>query len=113
MTDDRIPTALYLDAHFRRLTAEGVFYTIVNRGAHASGTILLKLYAPGLGARLLQQQRDEDGVLGWLALFDGQTVEEATTDDYVRRALDRDPDLWVVEIESRDLRNPFEGKILS
>ena len=109
MTDDgRLPTALWLDAQLRRIAGEGVSYTIVNKGAHASGTVMVKLFAQGR-AKVLQQQRDLDGALGWLALFDGQTVEEAGADDYIRRAVDRDPDVWVVEVESLD--NPFEGKV--
>jgi len=109
--DDRIPTALWLDAHLRRLTQEGVPYYIANKGAHASGTVMLKLFAPGQGAKLLQQQRSLDGVMGWMALFRGETVEETRADDYIRRAVDRDPDVWVIEIEDRNFTNPFEGKV--
>lgn len=109
--DDRLPTALWVDAHLRRLTLEAVPYYIVNKGAHASGTVMLKLYVPGQGVKLLQQQRDIDGNMGWLALFHGETVEEAKADDYIRRSIDRDPDVWVIEIENREFTNPFEGKV--
>lgn len=111
MTDDRLPTALWVDAHLRRLTLEAVPYYIVNKGAHASGTVMLKLYAPGQGAKLLQQQRDFDGAMGWMGLFKGEVVEESKADDYIRRAIDRDPDVWVIEIEDKAFANPFEGKV--
>lgn len=111
MTDDRLPTALWVDAHLRRLTLEAVPYYIVNRGNPASGTVMLKLFAPGQGAKLLQQQRDLDGNMGWLGLFKGEIVEESKADDYIRRAVDRDPDVWVIEIEDRNFVNPFEGKV--
>lgn len=106
-----MPTALWVDAHLRRLTLNAVPYYIVNRGNHASGTVMLKLFAPGQGAKLLQQQRNLDGDMGWMALFHGETVEEGKADDYIRRAVSRDPDVWVIEIESRHFANPFEGKI--
>ncbi|MBI4030748.1 MAG: DUF1491 family protein [Proteobacteria bacterium] len=109
--DDRIPTALWIDAHLRRLTQDGVSYYIANKGAHVSGTVMLKLFAPGQGAKLLQQQRNLDGEMGWMVLFKGETVEEARADDYIRRAVDRDPDVWVIEIEDRNFMNPFEGKV--
>jgi hypothetical protein len=109
--DDRLPTALWIDAHLRHLDQSGTFYYIVNKGAYAAGTVMLKLFNPGKGALVLQQQRNMDGFMGWLALFDGQAVEESKADDYIHRAIGRDPDLWVIEIEDRELKNPFEGKI--
>lgn len=111
MTDDRLPTALWVEAHLRRLTLEAVPYYIVNRGNHASGTVMLKLFAPGQGAKLLQQQRGLDGNMGWMGLFHGETVEESKADDHIRRAVARDPDIWVIEIEDRNFTNPFEGKV--
>jgi hypothetical protein len=111
MTDDRLPTALYIDAHLKRLTLEGVPYYIVNKGAYAAGTIMLKLSAPPNGCRVLQQQRDLNGVMGWMALFKGETVPDAKADEHIRKAVSRDPDLWVIEIEGRGTENPFEGKI--
>ncbi len=111
MTGDRLPTALWVDAHLRRLTLEGIPYYIVNKGAHAAGTVMLKLFAPQSGALLLQQQRDLDGAMGWMAHFKGEIVAEAEADAYIRRAVDRDPDLWVIEIEDKDMTNPFEGNV--
>jgi hypothetical protein len=109
--DDRLPTALWVEAHLKRLALEGVPYYVLNKGAYAAGTVMLKLFAPGQGAKILQQQRDLDGVMGWLGLFNGDVVEESKADDYIRRAVDRDPDVWVIEIEDKGFANPFEGKI--
>jgi len=109
--DDRIPTSLWVDGHLRRFNNEGQAYYIVNKGAYASGTVMLKILAPGKGCRVLQQQRDIDGKLGWMALFKGEIVEEPKADDYIRRAVDRDPDVWAIEIEDKEFKNPFEGKV--
>lgn len=111
MSDDRLPSALFIEAHLRRLEAEGVPYYVLNKGAYASGTILLKLNGRENGFIGLQQQRDLDGNLGWMKLFKGQIVEESEVDAYIQRAIDRDPDIWVIEIEGRGLKNPFEGKV--
>lgn len=111
MSDDRLPTALYVDAHLKRLTSEGVFYYILNKGAYASGTVMLKLNGLDKGCQVLQQQRDLNGVMGWMKMLKGEIVAESEADAYINRAIDRDPDLWVIEIEGRDHENPFEGKV--
>jgi len=109
--DDRIPTAVWIDAHLRKLQADGKSCYIINRGAYASGTVMLKINLLGPGCLLLQQQRHLDGELGWMKLMKGELTPESAVDEYVRRAVDRDSDLWVIEIEDKEGLNPFEGKI--
>lgn len=111
MTDDRLPTELWVDAHLHHITAEGGTYYIINKGALASGTVLLKISNMQGECRVMQQQRDLDGEMGWMALFKGEVVAEREADDYIRRAIDRDPDLWAIEIENKDMESPFEGKV--
>lgn len=111
MSDERLPTKLWVDAHLKVLTMEGTPYYIHNTGAYGSGTVLIKINSYGHGCKVLQQQRNLDGEMGWMTLFDGEVVEESEADGYIARAIDRDPDLWVIEIEDKELRNPFEGKV--
>ena len=111
MTDDRLPVSLWLDAQLRVIAAQGIPYTVINKGAYAAGTVMVKIYAPGEGCLLLQQQRDMNGAMGWMGLFKGQLTPEGEVDAYIARAVDRDPDLWVIEVEDREKRNPFEGKV--
>ena len=111
MSDDRLPTDLWVMAHVRRCSAEGVPVTVARKGEAKGGTLILKLNLFDKGCRVLSQARDLDGNLGWLAAFEGRLVPEAEADTYIARAVSRDPDLWVVEVEDREGRHPFEGKV--
>jgi hypothetical protein len=112
MTDERLPTELWLKAHMRRLNIEGIPVAVIHRGEAMGGTVLLKLNQLELGCRVLTQARGFDGALGWLAAFQNQLVAEPEADAYIARAVKRDPDLWVLEIEDRAGRHLFEGKLL-
>jgi hypothetical protein len=112
MTDDRIPTDLWVKAHLRRCHAEGIFAVVAHKGDPTGGFVVLKLNMLERGCRVLTQTRDLDGTLAWMPALKGELVAEAEADAYIRRAVQRDPDLWAIEIEDRDGRHPFEGKVL-
>ena len=112
MSDARLPTALWVEAHVRQCSIDGVAVYVARRGDQSSGTVLLKLNQLEHGCRVLTQMRDLDGRLGWLSALGQEPVAEADADAYIARAASRDPDLWIVEIEDRAGRNPFDGKIL-
>lgn len=108
----RLPVHLWIDAHLKPLNDQGIFYYIQQRGERNTGTILLKISRLDGICLLLVQQRDLDGKLGWMNALRKEHVEEADADQYIQRAISRDPDLWVIEIEDRDLNNPFEGNLI-
>ena len=60
----------------------------------------------------MTQIRDMDGNLGWMNALSQERVAESDADAYIRRAVDRDPDIWVIEVEDREGKNPFEGKLI-
>ena len=108
MDDDRLPTHLFVDAHLKRLDQQAKFYYILQRGDRNSGIILLKLNGLENGCKLLIQQRDLDGILGWDNALANDMPPESEIDAYIERSKNRDPDLWVIEVEDRELENPFE-----
>ncbi len=107
-----LPVHLWIDAQLRPLNDRGIFYYIHQRGERNSGVVLLKLNGLAGACRLLIQQRDLEGDLGWMDALDKEQVEERAADDYIQRAIARDPDLWVIEIEDKQMHNPFEGKVI-
>jgi len=108
----RLPVSLWIDAHLRRLNEIGQGYYILNKGAFVAGTVLLKINLLTGFSRVLTQIRDMDGNLGWMNALKDETVAESDADAYIRRAVDRDPDIWVIEVEDREGVNPFEGKMI-
>ncbi len=112
MDDARIPTELWVKAHLRRLSAQGLPAVIAQRGAPHGGMVILKVNRLENGCRVLTQTRDLDGVLSWMPALKGELVPEREADDYISRQTARDPDLWVVEVEARDGEHGFEGREL-
>jgi len=112
MTEDRAAAEFWIMAHVRRCNDQGVSAMVVRRGDERGGTLLLKINRFDAGCKVLSQARDMDGKPGWMAAFSGELVEEKEADAYIARAMERDPDLWVVEIESPDGWHPFEGEEL-
>ncbi len=112
MSDDRLPTHIWVMAHIRRCMDANIPAMIIHKGEASSGTLLIKLNLLEGSCRVLSQARDIDGNLGWLGAFKADLVAEAEADAYIARAISRDPDLWVVEIEDRQGVNPFDGKII-
>lgn len=111
MTEERIPTELWVTAIMRQCMGRGIPVTVAHKGAQSAGTVMVKIFVQGQGCKLFNQARDEDGKLGWMDIFDGALVEERKADDYIGRTTKRDPDIWVIEVEDKSGVNPFEGKV--
>ncbi len=104
---DRLPTAMWVSAVIRRLSVEAVPAMVVHKGERESGTLIVKLNLLDGTAKVLTESRDMDGGLGWMAPLGEEPMPEEKADAYLARSADRDPDIWVIEIEDRRGENPF------
>jgi hypothetical protein len=111
-TDGRLSTELWVSAHLRRCNDQGLFAAVLRKGDAWGGAIIVKLNLLDGTFKLLSQTRDIDGNVAWLGVQQGALMTEADAATYIERQVKRDPDLWVVEIEDKQGRNPFEGKIV-
>jgi len=109
MAEARLKTRLSVMAAIRTCQGKGLNAVIARKGDEDAGAILIKQNLLGGGFRVLTQVRSTDGALGWMAGTGGEPVEESAADAYIARQIDRDWDLWVVEIEDKEGRNPFEA----
>lgn len=105
---NEIPVELTLTAQLRALEQRGDFYTILHRGDPHRGVILCVWRCAG-ETHLYAQERNIDGVLGWHK----RVVEVDAVDRYIARARDRDPDCWVVEVDTRQNQFPLEGPVFT
>ncbi|MEL0113536.1 MAG: DUF1491 family protein [Rickettsiales bacterium] len=112
MVEGRLPTELWVKAHVKRCSVAGVPMIVARRGDPHSGIVILKLNQLEAGCRVMSQMRDLEGKLGWLEALDGALVPEAQADAYIARQAERDPDLWVIEIEDREGRHWVDGDVI-
>ena len=90
----------------RRAQVEGASAFILQRGDSSRGDVLLKVADLKGGAHAYVPRTSMEGTRIFVNLT-SQNVgpDEASVDDYVRRARARDSDLWIVEIEDREARH--------
>jgi hypothetical protein len=112
MSEGRIATELWVMAHIRQCSAQGIAATVLKRGDDWGGAVVIKLNLLGPGFRVLTQSRDADGNMAWMQAKAGAVISEDEADEYIARQMARDPDLWVIEIEDRAGKIPFAGKLL-
>lgn len=104
--ETRMPTHLWVEAKIRELSSKNIGVYVTHKGERHDGIVLLKLANLKGECKLLTQQRNFDGVLEWVNVFADEIITEQKADEYITRSISRDPDQWVIEVESID--NPFE-----
>jgi hypothetical protein len=108
----RLKTGLWVRALIRRCDLAAVAVAVVARGDADSGAVLLKLNDRAAGVTVLAQARGPNGGLVWMRATGPSPVAETDADSYIARQRRRDPDVWVVEIESASTGSVIDGPIL-
>lgn len=107
---ENLPSGLYVDAVLRQCDLNCVPYYIIQKGNHGSGLVMVKISQLDGTAALYMQERDfMTDKLEWITVYD-DPVPEGQADEYCRRAMDMDPDVWIIEFEDRSGKNPFDEK---
>jgi hypothetical protein len=110
--EPRLKTRLQVAAAVRLCGLHAIPITVARRGDDDAGTILIKLNQRENRFTVLAQTRSGAGDLVWLRATGAAPVDEAAADAYIARQVQRDPDLWVIEIEDREGRQIFAGRVL-
>jgi hypothetical protein len=112
LMEARLKTGLWVKTVIRRCDLATVAVAVVARGDSDSGAVLLKLNAREEGCSVLTQARDPNGELIWMRATGPTAVAEADADSYIARQRRRDPDLWVIEIETGSPGAVLDGRIV-
>lgn len=109
----RLKSGIWIKALIRRCDLAAIGVAVAARGDADAGAVLLKLNGRDAGCTVLAQARRPDGALVWMRATGAAPVSEADADAYVARQRGRDPDLWVVEIDSAAPHAVLDIPILS
>lgn len=99
-SEPRLTSDFWVRAYLARLQAAHIPAYVLAHGDDTAGAVLVKLVTLDGRAKLFQRSFDlTTGRRAWLVLSEGAEPE---VDGAIARQRRADPDLWVIEIESRD-----------
>lgn len=103
---DELKTDFWASALIRRASIGGAFAAVVRKGDTDAGAVLVKVATLDRHARLYAPARNGEGERIWLDLSAGTLGDdEAAVDEAIRKRAEKDPDLWVIEVEDRGGRH--------
>ncbi len=108
----RLKTGLWIKALIRRCDLAAIAVAVRARGDSDAGAVLLKLSARDECCTVLAQARGLAGELVWLRATGPEPVAEAAAEDYIARQRQRDPDMWVLEIETGLPTCVLDGRVV-
>lgn len=102
----RLTARFWVDAYIARLRLQDIPAFVVAHGDDTAGTVLVKLNTLNGDATLFQRSYDlMRDTHAWAEMESGA---EAGIDDSIARQRNRDPDLWVIEVEDRAGRHMLD-----
>ena len=106
----RLRADIWVSAYLRRLGVEGVSGVLRRRGAAEAGAIFVKLdrldgTAVLFGPAPQSEMRDDGIERVWTRVHKGETIDTLDAEARLRREIDFDPDVWIVEVEDRQGRS--------
>ncbi|GAB4144214.1 MAG: DUF1491 family protein [Sphingomonadales bacterium] len=98
----RLQAGIWVSAYIRRCFAAGTPAMLRRRGDAHGGSVLIKLNRLDGTAEILSPSFGIKGERIWLRATGAAPVADAVAEAYLDKRLARDPDIWVVEVETRD-----------
>lgn len=110
-TEPRLTADFWVRAYLARLGLAHIPAYVTRRGDVTAGAVIVKCATLDGQARVWQRSFDlMTGNRAWMVLAEGT---EAAVDQAIARQKQSDPDLWVIEIESREGRTLLDEEGLA
>ena len=113
MTEPRLKTGLRVAAILRRYDLHGIAAFQRRKGDADSGAVMVKLALGGGRALLLIQTYDGEGRRAWMRQGGLEPIDDAAAEAAIEKAVARDPDLYVIEIEDAKGRLMLDAAVLN
>lgn len=109
----RLKSEIWVKAYVRRMSAGGHPSYVIRHGDDDAGAIYIRINRLDGTSALFGPA--PSGLSGtetdrrWVMHFKGELRPDSEVDVYLEREHRTDPDLWLVEVESRDGQHGLEG----
>ena len=107
MTEARLKTGVLVQAGFRYCQQVLLAAVLRRRGDEDAGALLVKVSRLDGTAAVFARTPSLDGGLTWRRTTGDGWIAEADAEARLTREIDFDPDVWIVEVEDPEGRNPF------
>lgn len=96
---ERLPAHLEVGGLVRSVQVAGGFATVLQKGEHDAGVILVVCCLHGRNQRLYERMPDVSGDRKWVSVKVEDTENTSEFLDYLDRRRHQDPDTWIVELD--------------
>lgn len=100
--DARLPAYLEVGGLVRSVQAVGGFATVLQKGEHDAGVILVVCCLNGRNQRLYERMPDLSGDRKWVSVKVEDTENILEFSNYLDRRMRQDPDTWILELDIAD-----------
>ena len=99
---DRLPAHLEAGAIMQLARAEGGFATVLAKGEHDAGTILIVTLCRGRDGVLYERMPQLDGSRKFIAAKRENPENPQEFPEYLARRRNQDSDMWLIEVDNAD-----------
>ncbi len=97
--EPRLLTRVWVQAQIRLCDRHFIQMMVVRRGDPDAGAVIVRLLGEAGSNLLLRRRTSLEGVAEWAAVPGEGEVDNQAAEDYLAREIERDRDLWILEVD--------------